>query len=288
MNDGDNDVDVDDVCPDIVPALMTADQKRFHLCIATSNPTMKFLKNKHLFLEAHCNSGYRQTKTKRRSPASQNTPPTSPTKREALVKGKTPVKGNVPVKRKTPAKSTASAKKRKVPAKSGAPKKGKAATRTNTHDTSNADTKETETSQTSTRPTRLRSNSEEYVKFFECIELRDSPLHRKGIFAKKKLTVGMVLEDPNVSFIRAFVPKHLNQTFNYIQYGDGYFSVRDDTADKFTLTFFLNEARSPDQPNIKWKVIRDSQHLQPKLQWQVTREIEVGVELLVMYQTHLS
>mmetsp|Transcript_2861 Transcript_2861/g.9632 ORF Transcript_2861/g.9632 Transcript_2861/m.9632 type:complete len:154 (+) Transcript_2861:244-705(+) len=59
---------------------------------------------------------------------------------------------------------------------------------------------------------------------------------------------------------------------------DCYFRVRDD--DRAAPTFYLNEARGEETPNVEWRVVALGR---PALAWVLLRDVEPGEELLVAY-----
>ena len=117
----------------------------------------------------------------------------------------------------------------------------------------------------------------------EAVEVtRVGVAHGYGTIARRRVARGECFVDP-CAVARGGAPAAADARGGRVvvaetEADDCYFRVRDD--DRAAPTFYLNEARGGEKPNVEWRVVALGR---PALAWVVLRDVAPGEELLVAY-----
>lgn len=117
----------------------------------------------------------------------------------------------------------------------------------------------------------------------EAVEVtRVGVAHGYGTIARRRVARGECFVDP-CAVARGGAPAAADARGGRVvvaetEADDCYFRVRDD--DRAAPTFYLNEARGGETPNVEWRVVALGR---PALAWVLLRDVAPGEELLVAY-----
>ena len=117
----------------------------------------------------------------------------------------------------------------------------------------------------------------------EAVEVtRVGVAHGYGTIARRRVARGECFVDP-CAVARGGAPAAADARGGRVvvaetEADDCYFRVRDD--DRAAPTFYLNEARGGEKPNVEWRVVALGR---PALAWVLLRDVAPGEELLVAY-----
>ena len=117
----------------------------------------------------------------------------------------------------------------------------------------------------------------------EAVEVtRAGVAHGYGTIARRRVARGECFVDP-CAVARGGAPAAADARGGRVvvaetEADDCYFRVRDDV--RAAPTFYLNEARGGEEPNVEWRVVALGR---PALAWVLLRDVAPGEELLVAY-----
>ena len=117
-------------------------------------------------------------------------------------------------------------------------------------------------------------------------DARQSDRTGRGVLFAVGLARGAAVADPSVAYFAGAAPRRLSP-YEYIQYADGYFLLRDGDAGVTALTYYINEARGRQEPNVGWSVHRPASG-GLVFRWELLRAVRPGEEILASYNRDAS
>ena len=112
-------------------------------------------------------------------------------------------------------------------------------------------------------------------------DARQSDRTGRGVLFAVGLARGAAVADPSVAYFAGPAPRRLSP-YEYIQYADGYFLLRDGDAGVTALTYYINEARGRQEPNVRWSVHRPASG-GLVFRWELLRAVRPDEEILASY-----